>query len=70
MAGQIEKTPYSIGYVELAYALQTIMTYGPVQNKDGNFVAPTITSIARDVLITVPMNKRKRHLRWERHNGR
>ncbi|SAK94997.1 phosphate ABC transporter substrate-binding protein [Caballeronia arationis] len=31
----------SIGFVEYAYALQNKMTYGSIQNKSGNFVAPS-----------------------------
>ncbi len=37
-------SPYSIGYVELAYALTAKMTYATLQNKDGNFVVPSIDS--------------------------
>lgn len=44
VAGQVQKTPYSIGYVELAYAIQTKMSYGLVKNKDGKFVEPTLAS--------------------------
>jgi phosphate transport system substrate-binding protein len=43
VAGVIEKTPYSIGYVELAYAFQNKMTYAFVQNADGSaFVEPSL----------------------------
>ncbi|MGI0082051.1 MAG: phosphate ABC transporter substrate-binding protein PstS [Nitrosopumilaceae archaeon] len=46
VAGVIQKTPYSIGYVELAYAFQSGMTYAYIQNGDGTaFVAPSIESI-------------------------
>src|SRR5579864_4063542 len=38
VAGQIKSTPYSIGYVELTYALQTKMPYGNVKNAAGVFV--------------------------------
>lgn len=41
VAGSVHNTIGAIGYVELAYALQTHMTYGLVKNNDGNFVAPT-----------------------------
>jgi phosphate ABC transporter phosphate-binding protein len=47
VAGVIEKTPYSIGYVELAYAFQNKMAYAFVQNADGSaFVAPSLTTTA------------------------
>ena len=42
VAGQVLKTPYTIGYVELAYAKQTKMTYAQLQNKDGNYVDATL----------------------------
>lgn len=46
VAGVIRQTPYSIGYVELAYALQSGMSYAFVQNADGTaFVAPSLESI-------------------------
>lgn len=44
VAGFITKTRGSIGYVELAYVLQNKMTYGPLKNKAGYFVWPTIKS--------------------------
>jgi phosphate transport system substrate-binding protein len=47
VAGVIEKTPYSIGYVELAYAFQNKMAYAFVQNADGSaFVEPSLTTTA------------------------
>ena len=38
----VKKVNGAIGYVEYAYALQNKMNYALLQNKDGNFVAPTI----------------------------
>jgi phosphate ABC transporter phosphate-binding protein len=40
----ITSTPYSIGYVELAYVLQTGMTAAAVRNPAGNFISPTLES--------------------------
>jgi phosphate transport system substrate-binding protein len=37
----VRQTRGCIGYVELAYALQTKMSYGALRNRDGNFVSPT-----------------------------
>jgi phosphate transport system substrate-binding protein len=50
VAGLVQQTPGSVGYVELIYALQNKMLYGPVKNKKGNFVTATIasTSLAAD----------------------
>ena len=47
VAGIVRTTTYSIGYVELAYAYQTKMTYAYMQNGDkSGFVEPTIASIS------------------------
>jgi len=45
VAGQIKQTPYTIGYVELAYARQNKLPYAWVQNVAGKFVEPTIESV-------------------------
>ena len=42
VAGIIQGTDYSIGYVELAYALENNMTVAAIQNPAGNFVAPSL----------------------------
>ncbi|TSK06047.1 MAG: phosphate ABC transporter substrate-binding protein PstS [Geobacter sp.] len=44
VAGQIKTTPYSIGYVELAYAFENKLPYASLKNKAGAFVAPSIKS--------------------------
>src|SRR6202012_6112638 len=36
-----KQTPGSIGYVEYAYAKQNAMTYALMQDKAGQFIAPT-----------------------------
>jgi len=41
VATTIKQTPGAIGYVELAYVLQTNMTQATLKNKDGNFVIPS-----------------------------
>ncbi len=48
VAGLIQQTPYSIGYVELAYALQNKFTYAAIQNSAGKYVLPTKASVAAD----------------------
>jgi phosphate transport system substrate-binding protein len=45
VAGQVKQTPGSIGYVELFYAIQNKMPYGPVQNQAGKFVKATLESV-------------------------
>ncbi len=49
VAGLVKQTPGAIGYVELIYALQNKMSYGPVQNVAGEFVrasTETVTNAA------------------------
>jgi phosphate transport system substrate-binding protein len=41
VATTVKNTPGAIGYVELAYILQTNMTQASLKNKDGNFVVPS-----------------------------
>ena len=44
VAATVIQTQYSIGYVELAYALQNHMTVASIQNPAGNFIEPTLES--------------------------
>jgi phosphate transport system substrate-binding protein len=44
VAGAVQQTTGSIGYVEQAYALQHKFTYASVKNKAGKFVEPTLAS--------------------------
>lgn len=44
VAGQIKDTPGAIGYVELAYVMQTQMTDASIQNKAGQFIPPVLES--------------------------
>jgi phosphate transport system substrate-binding protein len=46
VAGVVQGTTYTIGYVELAYALANSMTVASVQNNAGNWVLPTLASSA------------------------
>ncbi len=44
VAAAIKQTPNAVGYVEEAYALQNKFTTASIQNKAGNYVAPTLAS--------------------------
>ncbi len=44
VAAFVQRLPNSIGYVEYAYVKQNKMTFTLMQNKDGNFVAPSDTA--------------------------
>ena len=45
VAGQIKSQPSSIGYIELAYAMQNKMAMASLKNRTGKFVAPKLESI-------------------------
>lgn len=44
VAGAITQTPGSIGYLELAYAVQNKLSYATMQNKEGKWIAPSLQS--------------------------
>jgi phosphate transport system substrate-binding protein len=44
VAATVSQTQYSIGYVELTYALQNNMAVASIKNPSGNFIAPTLQS--------------------------
>jgi phosphate ABC transporter phosphate-binding protein len=44
VAGYVKQNANTIGYVELAYAVQNSMTVAKVQNPAGNFILPTLNS--------------------------
>jgi phosphate transport system substrate-binding protein len=57
VAGQVRRSPGSIGYVELEYALQNKMSVGTVKNKEGVFIMPSLKSVtaaADNSLMTIP----------------
>jgi phosphate transport system substrate-binding protein len=45
VSGQIKQTQYSIGYVELVYAIQNHLPYGQVRNQGGSFVKANLASV-------------------------
>src|SRR5260370_22283198 len=45
VTGQVKATPNSIGYVELAYAVQNKLPVGVIKNKAGSFVEPSIDAV-------------------------
>jgi phosphate transport system substrate-binding protein len=47
VAGQVKQIPGSIGYVELAYALQNNIPYAVLKNAAGNYIAPSIKSTTK-----------------------
>ena len=49
VAGIIQGTEYSIGYVELAYALENDMSVAAIKNPAGNFVSPSLETTTEAV---------------------
>jgi len=45
VAGLVQQTPGSLGYVELIYAIQNKISYGTVQNSEGEFVRASLESV-------------------------
>ncbi len=49
LAEMVRKTPYSIGYVDFSYAVQTRMTYAAIGDARDDFIIPSTQSIGRAV---------------------
>lgn len=45
VTGLVKQLDYSIGYVELIYALQNNLKYAKIKNKEGEFIAPSLESL-------------------------
>jgi phosphate transport system substrate-binding protein len=59
VSAQVKQAPYSVGYVELSFALQNRLATALVRNKAGQFVAPTPeagTAAAADIAAALPPN--------------
>jgi len=54
VAGLVQQTPGSIGYVELIYALQNKMPYGNLQNKKGKFIKPSLATASTAANTNLP----------------
>jgi len=52
VAALVMQTPGSIGYVELIYAIQNKISYGSVQNREGEFVTATTQSVTAAAAAT------------------
>ncbi|HYY56914.1 MAG TPA: phosphate ABC transporter substrate-binding protein PstS [Pyrinomonadaceae bacterium] len=61
VTGQVKQTPNTIGYVELAYAVQNKLPVALIKNKSGNFVEPSfdaVTAAAAESVATTPEDLR------------
>lgn len=45
VTGSVKQLPYSIGYVELIYALQNKLNYANIKNDAGEFVTPSLETV-------------------------
>lgn len=54
ITAEIQSTPGSIGYIELAYAILSNIPYASIQNSSGNYIVPSLESVkaADDQLTT------------------
>jgi phosphate transport system substrate-binding protein len=53
VTGQIKNTPNTIGYVELAYAVQNKLPVALIKNRSGNFVEPSLDAVTAAAAETV-----------------
>ena len=61
VTGQVKQTPNTLGYVELAYAVQNKLPVAQVKNSSGNFVLPSldaVTAAAAESVATTPEDLR------------
>ncbi|MFL6253748.1 MAG: phosphate ABC transporter substrate-binding protein PstS [Pyrinomonadaceae bacterium] len=57
VTGQVKNTPNTVGYVELAYAVQNKLPVALIKNASGNFVEPSldaVTAAAAESLSSTP----------------
>jgi phosphate transport system substrate-binding protein len=57
LAEMVRKIPYSVGYVDFSYAVQTRMTYAAIEDADGNYIVPSMQSIGQAVDIALQFEK-------------
>jgi phosphate transport system substrate-binding protein len=61
VTGQVKQTPNTIGYVELAYAVQNKLPVAVIKNSSGNFIEPSldaVTAAAAESVATTPQDLR------------
>ena len=59
VAGNVKQTPYTLGYVELAYAKQNKLPVGLVKNSSGTFIVPNEDSVSQAAAgVTLPDDMR------------
>jgi len=63
VANYVKRTPYSIGYVEYAYAIQNKLDYAYVKNRAGNAVKPDDTTF-KEAAATAELDPKKHFYVW------
>ncbi len=58
VAGLVQQTPGSIGYVELVYSKSNNMPAALIKNSSGNFIDPTISSVSLAANFELPADTR------------
>lgn len=53
LAEMVRRIPYSVGYVDFSYAVQTRMTYAAIGDADGDYIVPSTQSIGRAVDVAL-----------------
>jgi phosphate ABC transporter phosphate-binding protein len=56
VASNVQRTPNSIGYVELVYAIQHQLSFGAVQNSSGEYIRADLESVAAAAGSALPGN--------------
>ena len=51
VSGLVQQTPYTVGYVELGYALANKLSYGKVENAAGQYVECTLESVTKAAAV-------------------
>ena len=60
VAGQVKSSPFSIGYIEIAYAVQNSLPFADMKNQNGKFITASLDTIkaAAANLTTIPADLR------------
>jgi phosphate transport system substrate-binding protein len=48
VAATVDRTPFSIGYIEQAYAMGLVLPFAAIRNQAGNYVTPSTQTVAAD----------------------
>lgn len=54
VTGVVKQLEYSIGYVELIYALQNKLNYAKIKNAEGEYITPSLESVTKAGEVMLP----------------